>query len=295
VKGSCSRVPLWLRWRGAVQAASFVFANSYLLRGWKGFCYPGLNCWACPAANFACPIGALQNAAISAPQSLAGGAPWWGVVPIYTLGTLIFFAALFGRMMCGWICPFGWFQELVGRLRKHKYKVPRQLSYLRYVILLVLVFIIPYYTGEPWFTKLCPQGALEAGLTQPLINPALRPMIHGFWFLKIAILVACFIAALFFRRPFCSVICPLGAIFSLFNRISAWQIRFDEQNCVNCMWCVNNCPQGIDPRTAVNGHDCISCLVCQQCPYGAIYSAPIWARPRNHDGQRYETTQFSES
>jgi len=286
--------PAWLRWRGAVQAASFVFANSYFLRGWKGFCYPGLNCWACPLANFACPIGALQNASISAPRALAGGASWWAIIPIYTIGTLVFFGALFGRMMCGWLCPFGWLQDLLGRLRKHKLKLPRQLSYLRYAILVGLVFVLPYYTGQPWFTKLCPQGALEAGLTQPLINPELRAMVHEFWYLKQVILAAFIVAFVFFHRPFCGVICPLGAIFSLFNRISAWQIRFDAAKCVDCMWCVRNCPQGLDPRTQANGHDCISCLVCAQCPYDAIYSAPIWAPARSHAGKADEHAQATQ-
>ena len=281
---SSDKPPAWLRHRFSVQVLSLIFANSYVLRGWKGFCYPALNCWACPGANFACPIGALQNAASDASYRIAGaGDPVRGVlaaIPIYAIGTLLLFGAVLGRMMCGWLCPFGWLQEQVGRLRRKKLQIPNALSYVRYAVLVVLVFIVPYFTNDPWFSKLCPQGALQGGLLQPLFQPELRSMMQEWWWLKQGILVATLVAMVFWRRPFCGVICPLGAIFSLFHRYSAWDIRWQEENCVHCMWCVEHCPQGIDPRYEVNGHKCVGCLECQKCPYDAIYSAPKWAPPR---------------
>lgn len=276
--------PWLLRNRFAVQVASLVFANSFFLRGWKGFCYPVLNCWSCPSANFACPIGALQNACSDAGYTVPGATnPVRAVLaalPVYALGTLLLFSSLFGRMMCGWLCPFGWLQEQVGRLRKAKAVLPQWLSYPRYLILVALVFVIPYYTHTPWFSKLCPQGALEGGLLQPLLHPELRPMMREWWWLKQVILLGTLVAMLFWRRPFCKVVCPLGAIFALFHRFSAWDIRWEEEKCVDCLWCVRNCPQGIDPRREVNSHTCVGCLECQKCPYDAIYSAPKWAPPR---------------
>lgn len=270
------RVPWWLRHRFAVQVASTVLANCYYLQRFKGFCYPVLNCWSCPGANFACPIGALQNACSDAGYSVARGGIL-AALPMYVVGTLVLFGALFGRMMCGWLCPFGWLQEQVGRLRRRKLRMPHALSYARYGVLIVLVLVVPYYTHQPWFSKLCPQGALEGGWLQPLVNPELRPMMRGWWWLKQAILVVTLIAMVFWRRPFCAVVCPLGAIFSLFNRISAWDIRWLESKCVHCQWCVRRCPQGIDPRREVNGFKCVGCLECQKCPYGAIVSVPRWA------------------
>lgn len=278
------RHPWWLRNRFWIQVASIVLANSFFLRHFKGFCYPVLNCWSCPGANFACPIGALQNASSDAGFRIPGApSPLQGIVaaiPIYVLGTLFLFSSLFGRMMCGWLCPFGWLQEQVGRLRRKKLPIPNALSYLRYAVLVVVVLIIPFYTHTPWFSKLCPQGALEGGLLQPLVDPSVREMMQSWWWAKQAILLAVLVAMLFWRRPFCATVCPLGAIFSLLHRASAWDIRFDQDKCVNCLWCVRRCPQGIDPRREVNGHKCVGCLECQKCPYGAIYSAPKWAPPR---------------
>ncbi len=269
------RIVAWLPLRGWVQFVSTLFANSYFLSGFKGFCYPVLNCWSCPTASFACPIGALQNSAASARLSLRAGALLASVIPFYVLGTLVLFSALFGRLMCGWLCPFGWFQELVGR-RGKRLRIPRWTTYLRYVSLVVPVLVIPYYTGEAWFSKLCPMGALEGSIPQPLLQPDLRSQLGMMWYLKLAILAVTIAAAYVWRRPFCGAVCPLGAFFSLFVRYSAWQTRFDDRRCVDCQLCVRNCPQGIDPRRDVNSHACISCLECTKCPYDAIKSQPIW-------------------
>ena len=284
------RLPWLLRNRFAIQALSFVLANSFFLNRFKGFCYPVLNCWACPGANFACPIGALQNASSDAGYVIPGSdhplKAALAAIPLYALGTLLLGMAFFGRMMCGWLCPFGWLQDQMARLRKRHWRLWRPLTYLRYPILVMLVFVVPYYTHTPWFSKLCPQGALEGGLLQPLFNPALRDMMRGWWWLKQAILAVTLVAIVLWRRPFCGVICPLGALFSLAHRWSAWDIRWDEGQCVNCMWCVRHCPTAIDPRRDVNGIACVGCLECQKCPYEAIHSRPMW-QPSPHEEEQH--------
>lgn len=272
-----ARSSRWLHNRRWVQFASFVLANSYFLSRCKGFCYPVLNCWACPGANFACPIGALQNSSASARLALKGHAPWHAVIPVYVLGTLLLFSSLFGRMMCGWLCPFGWFQELLGKLGP-KWRLVPWTRTLRYAVLVGLVFVVPYCTGAAWFSKLCPMGALEGALPQPLlVHPELRSQIGWLWVLKMVILAATIVAAVLWRRPFCGAVCPLGAIFSLMQRFSAWRIDYARARCTDCEFCVKHCPQGIDPRRDVNSHACVGCLECQKCPFGAIQSRPMWA------------------
>jgi len=138
------------------------------------------------------------------------------------------------------------------------------------------VLVVPYLTGVPWFCKLCPQGALQGGWLQPIFDAEVRAGIGSFWWIKQAILLGFLVLMVFVKRPFCGTVCPLGAIFSLFQRYSLWRIDFDPEKCVNCMWCVRNCPAGIDPRKELNGHACIGCLECAKCPYGAIQSRPMW-------------------
>jgi polyferredoxin len=274
----------WLARRGWIQALSTVVLNlgffRFLdpLKAAGGFCFPVLNCWACPGALTSCPIGALQHAAGEARLGIAGGESWLAVIPYYILGTLFVFSVTLGRFMCGWLCPFGWLQDLVGRVRRRKLRLPAWAGYLRYVFLVGLVLIVPYYTSVQWFSKLCPQGALQGGLLQPLLHPELRNGIGSWWSLKEAMLVGWLVAFLFLRRPFCRLMCPLGAIFSLFYGISMLQIRLDPYKCVDCGWCEKACPAGLKPREHVANRLCISCLECQACPHGAIAAVPVWRR-----------------
>ncbi len=272
------RGPRWLYWRFWVQLATTIFVNNGLIQATKSVCWPGLNCWACPTASFACPLGALQNSfgawrwKVAASGLLAAIA----LLPWYVIGGLLLIGGLAGRMVCGWLCPFGWFQELLAKLSRVKFCLPRWTGYFRYLILLALVIVIPYWTGQPWFCKLCPQGFLEAGIPQPLLHPELRSGIGWLWYTKLAIFVGIVLAAVVIRRPFCTLFCPLGAIYALMHRYSLWQARFLPDKCTNCMWCVRNCPQGIDPRVDLNSHLCIGCLECQKCPFDAIISGPVW-------------------
>ncbi len=268
--------------RGWIQALSTVVLNLAFLRvleplkGAGGFCSPVLNCWACPGAYTSCPLGALQHAAGEARLLIATGSGWLAAIPHYVLGTLFVFGVGLGRFMCGWLCPFGWLQDLVGRLRRHKLRLPAWAGYLRYAFLIALVLVVPHYTSVQAFSELCPQGALQGGILQPLLHPELRGAIGTWWYLKQAMLVAWLVAFVFFRRPFCRLMCPLGAIFGLFYGISALQVRLDPRKCVDCGWCERICPAGLNPRRQIGSHLCISCLECRGCPQGAIAALPVW-------------------
>jgi len=268
----------YLRLRRYVQVASLLVVNSSFLVGLgaRGVCVPVLNCWACPAASFACPLGALQNAVADARAVF--------VLPLYILGSLLAVSGIFGRMMCGWLCPFGLLQDLLAKLSRRKYTIPGWMSYTRYAVLVGLVLIVPYFTGIPWFCKLCPQGALEGGIFQPLLHAELRPLIGAWWYAKMGILAAVLAGAVFSRRAFCRVICPLGAIFSLFNRVSLFRMRYDSKKCTDCGWCVRHCPQGIDPRRDLGGHTCIGCLECAKCPFDAISVTTALSPDRGAEG-----------
>ena len=96
--------------RKLIQIAAFGFTNAHIpnfLSGklytgkWKEFCAPGLNCYSCPAAAFACPIGALQAVTGSRKSPIS----------FYVFGLLLAFGVIFGRAVCGFLCPFGLLQE----------------------------------------------------------------------------------------------------------------------------------------------------------------------------------------
>ncbi|RLC41307.1 MAG: 4Fe-4S binding protein [Candidatus Coatesbacteria bacterium] len=229
--------------------------------GWgKGLCVPTLNCYGCPLAVSSCPIGQLQH--------FIG----IGFFPFLIVGTIAGFGLMLGRFFCGWFCPFGLVQDLLYKIKSTKVRIPKWLTYGPYIFLVVLVILVPLFTHTPWFCKLCPQGTLQAGIPWVLWNPAdvytNTPMFGGMvgtmFIIKIIILGGFLVSFVFIKRPFCRIVCPLGIILGLFNRISMMRMAVDEK-CTTCMSCRDICPMGIDIFEEPNAVNCIRCLRCTAC------------------------------
>lgn len=246
------------------------FATGTIYQGnLKGICTPGLNCYSCPGAIGSCPIGSLQSALVGSEQKL----------PFYIIGTLLAFGALFGRTICGWLCPFGLIQDLLGKVPFPKLKKgawSRLLSWGKYVVLFGLVIIAPIVLllttgiGTPAFCAwLCPAGTLEAGIPLVSMNENLQIMTGLLFDWKIFVLIALLVLCLFIYRPFCRFLCPLGALYSFFNRFALLRYKVDEQRCTGCSTCLSVCK--VDIRT-VSDRECIQCGTCSSsCPHGAIH------------------------
>ena len=222
----------------------------------KGLCVPGLNCYSCPGAVVSCPLGSLQTGLLSSKYK----------VPYYILGTLILFGILLGRFICGFLCPFGLLQDLVYKVplpKIHKNRVTKILSYLKYVILLLFVIIIPIVKLVPGFCKyICPVGTIEAGIPLTITNEALRSMIGFLFSWKVFALAVVLLICMFCYRTFCRFLCPLGALVSIVG------IKVDNDKCINCDACINCCLMDIKK---VGDHECIHCGECQRhCPVDAI-------------------------
>jgi polyferredoxin len=243
----------------------------------KGICVPVLNCYSCPAAIGACPIGSLQNSLDSLRYNLNLGQKKLG---LYVVGSLGLVGIIGGRLPCGWLCPFGWLQELIYKIPIRKLKIPACLTYLRYAVLLILVILLPLLLvdslglGSPWFCKLvCPAGTLEAGVVLALINPGLRSQLGFLFAWKVSLLVLFLVWMALSQRPFCRTICPLGTILGFFNRISAFEIKVDLDNCLVCDACQRACPVDIKIYENPASSQCVRCLQCQEiCPTGCITS-----------------------
>jgi len=242
---------------GAVLSNAYVqgFLSASLYQGpLKNGCTPLLNCYACPSAILSCPIGTVQHFMAAR------------TVPFYALGTLSVVGASVGRMTCGTLCPFGALQDLLYKLRTWKLPVPPWARRFRYAALVVLVFAVPFLTGEHWFSKLCPAGTLEAGIPWATMNEGVRDMIGSMFWVKIAILLSFVAWSATAKRPFCRAACPLGAIFSLFNRTSLLQLAWDPDSCTRCGKCQKICPVDIRPDRKAADPECLRCLDCTRCP-----------------------------
>ena len=263
--------------RKIIQVAAFGFTNSHvgnivggkIYRGsWKNFCSPGLNCYSCPAAGLACPIGAMQG---------VEGSPKFGL-SFYLIGFVLALGVLFGRAICGYICPFGLIQELLHKIPSPKMRVPKPLTYVKYVLLAVFVLLIPavvadkYGVGAPAFCKfICPAGTLEAGIPILLTHPELRAQLGGMFALKLVILVLVIIGCIICCRCFCKVMCPLGAIYGLLNKISVYRVHVGT-GCVSCGACRAVCPMDADPVHHPDSAECIRCGKCAAaCPQQVLH------------------------
>jgi len=249
--------------RRRVQALSFLLMNSYFLQGLKFLPCPGMNCYACPAANLACPIGTLQHFVIVRQ------------IPAYTLGLLSLIGLGVGRLACGWACPFGWLQELLYGLRRRltwpRWRISERWRWLPYASLGLLVVAVPFVTLDPWFSKLCPVGTLEAGIPWLLLDAELRAQAGWLFVVKLGILIAFLAWMVVTPRPFCRLVCPLGAIWSPFNRISGLRLAVDKGSCSSCGACQKVCPVDIAIHENADSTRCVRCMECvRACPEKAI-------------------------
>lgn len=237
----------------------------------KNICSPGINCYSCPGAVGACPLGSLQNALGSQPHSAA----------FYVIGILMLYGLLLGRFICGFLCPFGLIQELLYKIKTPKLKknkVTRLLSYLKYVILGYFVIIVPilfslysqFGDKVPAFCKyICPAGIIEgAFFLVPFTDKPYLSNLGPLFTWKFCLLMAIIIGSIFMFRFFCRFLCPLGALYGLFNHFAVFGIKLEKSKCTDCGLCVSKCK--VDIRH-VNDHECINCGECiDVCPTQAI-------------------------
>ena len=271
---------LLARWRGFVQACAALLTNLHLPNFFSGelyrgtgktVCVPGLNCYSCPGAAGACPIGAFQAVVGSSKFHFS----------CYITGFFILLGVLLGRFICGFLCPFGWFQELLNKLPTKKLSTRRlkPLTYLKYAILIVMVFLLPVLVvneaglGDPFFCKyLCPQGVLEGAIPLSLTNASIRAALGKLFSWKLCVLVTVIVLSVVFYRPFCKWICPLGAVYALFNRVSLLSMQVDHNKCISCGRCAKVCGMDVDVRKTPNSTECIRCGKCVgACPTQAVH------------------------
>lgn len=245
--------------------------------GTKALCVPGLNCYSCPGALGSCPIGSLQAVLGSRDYKFS----------FYIIGFLMLTGVALGRFVCGWLCPFGMFQDLLYKIPfvKKMKRLPGDswLCRLKFIILAVFVVILPLFVvdiigqGSPWFCKLiCPSGTLTAGVPLVILNPGLQSAVGWLYAWKIVILLGIVLLSIMVYRPFCRYLCPLGAIYGWFNPFAFYRFQIDEAACTTCKICQKVCKLDIPVWEKPNSVECIRCGDCKKsCPHRAIKNGHI--------------------
>lgn len=266
-----------------IQVLATALTNSYVIGFAQGkiyqgslkqVCVPGLNCYSCPGAVGSCPIGAMQAVFGNPSRNFS----------FYVIGTIMMFGVLLGRLICGFLCPFGLVQDLLHKIPTPKLKIPKKvdkpLRWLKYVIaalaMLLPVFLVDEFgLSAPYFCKfLCPAGTLGGGLPLLLFGEGkefLTQMLGPIFTWKAVVLAVVVIGSVLIYRPFCKYLCPLGAFYSLFNKFSFYQLNVDKDKCTGCKACERACKMNVEVLKNINSLECIRCGDCKRaCPTGAI-------------------------
>lgn len=255
--------------RRIVQIITAVVINSHLTGFLKGtvyngslkrICVPVLNCTYCPGAWGSCPLGLIQSSLLFGNYQLL----------VLITGVILLLGGLLGRFICGWLCPFGFVQELLYKLPLPKYRSGRKLSklnYLKYAVLVLFVFLFPalglrYLSGSTFCKFLCPVETLEAYLPLMALQPSLMTTAGFLFRWKLILLVVFVVLAIIIFRPYCRFICPLGAVYGLLNRFSLLRLEADRENCKKCGACQEQCELGIDVVNNPCNPECIRCTQC---------------------------------
>lgn len=284
--------------RNYLQLAFFTLTNGYFagfLQGkiyqgkGKQLCFPGLNCYSCPGALGACPVGAVQAMLTGANKS----------IPYYALGFLLFFAVLLGRGVCALLCPFGLVQDLLhkcqGKQPKIQISLPKICRKLPYVILLVFVLGLPLFLtnqfnmSDPAFCKwICPSGTLFGGIPLLSTSESLQNNIGGLFYWKLSLLLLILLWSVLEYRPFCKYFCPLGAFYGLFQSVSLFHIKYDTEQCIRCNACIKSCKMGVNVTKTPNSPDCVRCGDCVKvCPTTALSFSPGVKCPKTAKKKHY--------
>ena len=279
------KVRLWVQiiFTAVTNGYLYGFASGRIYTGpLKTACVPGLNCYSCPGALGSCPIGSLQAVLGSRDYKFS----------FYVVGFLLFFGSLFGRFICGWLCPFGLVQDLLYKVpffRKRK-NLPghKVLVWLKYVVLAVFVVLLPLFVtdiigqGSPWFCKyICPSGTLGAGIPLAILDASIRGAVGKLFSWKVFLLLLVVILSLWVYRPFCKYICPLGAVYSFFNPVSLYRYKVRKRLCIKCGKCKEACKMDIPVWEKPNSPECIRCGEClRACPKMALIKRSLRDRYR---------------
>jgi len=219
-----------------------------------------------------CPYGVPFMSCTHCPMRVCPGTwlqPW-------VIGFLALSSVVGGRVFCGWACPMGAIQDLLGRLPKFRAfrrprfgRVDRWLKGLKYAVLVGVVvafyllntrFGVPVRGNADWSLDAVRVSWLTGGLPSQI---------------RVVVIVAGVALALVVTRAWCRYLCPLGALLTIGNRIGLLRLRREQAKCKNCNKYPRECRTYTTPGTA----DCVLCGDCiEGCPSDAISFERRYAR-----------------
>jgi len=203
---------------------------------------------------------------------------------LWALATVIL-TIVFGRVFCGWICPFGGFHQFVGWLGSRRRKLKDRIAANKYRKAMVLKYFILIAFLVAAAVPLGSKTVLLTGLLDPIpffhrafniiVLPiadkftgvlSVAPRVYDGAFLVGVVFLAVVFMNLLVPRFYCRFLCPTGALLGLIGKYAAWRIGKNEAACSNCMQCEKACEGACSPSREIRINECVLCFNCyNQC------------------------------
>ena len=229
------------------------------------------------------------------------------IFPWLPLASFLLVAALLGRSLCGWVCPFGFVQDLLGFIKRKHTEVSLRthggMVKVKYVILMITLFIsgtlaisLAAGVGQSYkkaigvfaapFNALSPADTLFAILPRIALDvryssletlaagiSSVQPLLWS----RLIIMAIILVLGVYVPRSWCRYLCPHGAALAFLNRFSFLGLKRDPLKCTKagCRACVEACPMKVPildlPWEKFTDPECIYCLKCAEaCTTKAI-------------------------
>ncbi len=219
-----------------------------------------------------------------------------GLIPFIPLAIFFIIGGLVGRAFCGWFCPFGLVQDLVGFVPTEKYEPTEESNrdgrHIGEFFTAVFVIIAAFIGSQMLFAD--PEATIQGFgdfVTDPYsaISPVVTVfltlplyIIHGGWpltiegildehllfWMRILILLVVLFITLYIPRSYCRYFCPTGMIMGRIGKHSLIGISVDPIKCTDCGKCEDVCPMGVrildnlDDANHLRSEACIMCMDC---------------------------------
>jgi polyferredoxin len=259
-----------------VQFLSFLFFSAIIFNlGSLPILLPVLWTWGLQQNTVGDAFTALQLM-LSGWQQSAPVFPWLAVASFLAVGVLL------GKSLCGWVCPFGFIQDLIDFIKVKKMEVSpkthEDMTLMKYLVLGITLFISVTFSAAKLlgahrsyenamgifayapFTAVSPSETLFAtlpkmvqGFSNAIVEKPVLEALAGvldlpplFW-VQFFILVGVLVFAAYVPRGWCKYFCPHGAIMAVLNKFSFMGLRRDPVKCVKgeCRECVKTCPMKV--------------------------------------------------
>ncbi len=201
------------------------------------------------------------------------------------LAIVIAVASLFfGRFFCGWICPMGIVQHLGSRIfqsadRSERYagNTYKRVHKIKYIVLIVFIFCAFFgVILSGWLDPLSIVTRFSVSVIAPFLSLFVdegvsEQLAYNISVITGVIFVGAFLLNIYIPRFWCRVICPLGALLSVFSINPLFKIIRNREKCIRCGLCRQNCQGACEPDGDIISSECLMCMNCLDvCPVGAL-------------------------